>query len=78
MKKKNKTWFRLLALSLGEKAGKDDREADKVATIRIVMFLSVFITNAFIVFNAIRTHILPRDYIQKVECVTTDKLSQQK
>jgi hypothetical protein len=33
------------------------------------MFLSIFITNGFIIFNAIRTHILPRDYVQKVECI---------
>lgn len=75
MKKKSKTWFRLLALSLGEKAGKDDREADKVAIIRILMFLSVFITNLFIVFGVLRTHLIPRDYIQKVECVTSSKLA---
>jgi hypothetical protein len=69
MKKKSKNLFRLFALSLGEKAGKNDDEADKVAVIRILMFLSIFITNGFIIFNAIRTHILPRDYVQKVECI---------
>jgi hypothetical protein len=69
MKKKSKSLFHLIALSLGEKAGKDDREADKVAVIRILMFLSVFITNGFIIFNAVRTHMIPRDYVQKVECV---------
>jgi hypothetical protein len=71
MKKKSKNLFRLLALSLGEKSGKDDKEADKVATIRILMFLSIFITNGFIIFNAIRTHLIPRDYIQKVECINS-------
>lgn len=69
MKKKNKNIWRLIAKSLGEKSGKDDKEADKIATIRLLMFLSIFITNAFIIFNAVRTHIIPRDYIQKVECV---------
>ena len=69
MKKKSKNLFHLFALALGEKAGKDDREADKVAIIRILMFLSVFVTNGFIIFNAIRTHLIPRDYVQKVECV---------
>jgi hypothetical protein len=44
----------LLAKSLGEKASKCDREADKVALIRLVMFLSIFITNCFIVANAMR------------------------
>lgn len=69
MKKSSKTLFHLIALSLGEKTGKDDKEADKIAVIRILMFLSIFITNCFIVFNAVRTHMIPRDYIQKVECV---------
>lgn len=69
MKKKSETLFRLIAKALGEKSGKDNKEADKIALIRLLMFLSVFITNSFIIFNAVRTHIIPRDYIQKVECV---------
>jgi hypothetical protein len=69
MKKKNKTIWRLIAKSLGEKSGKDDKESDKIAIIRLLMFLSIFITNGFIIFNAIRTHIVPRDYVQKVECI---------
>jgi hypothetical protein len=69
MKKKNKTIWRLVAKSLGEKSGKDDKESDKIAIIRLLMFLSIFITNSFIIFNAIRTHIIPRDYVQKVECI---------
>lgn len=52
--KKRKTLWRLLAKSLGEKASKCDKEADKVAFIRLIMFLSIFITNCFIVANAIR------------------------
>jgi len=44
----------LLAKSLGEKAGKNDKEADRIALIRLVMFLSIFITNCFIVANALR------------------------
>jgi hypothetical protein len=69
MKKKSETLWRLIAKSLGEKSGKDNREADKIATIRLLMFLSIFITNNFIIFNAVRTHLIPRDYVQKVECV---------
>jgi hypothetical protein len=69
MKKKNKTIWRLIAKSLGEKSGKDDKESDKIAIIRLLMFLSIFVTNGFIIFNAIRTHIVPRDYVQKVECI---------
>ena len=52
--KKKKTFWRLLAKSLGEKASKCDKEADKVALIRLVMFLSIFTTNCFIVANAVR------------------------
>ena len=52
--KKNKTPWRLLAKALGEKASKCDKEADKVALIRLLMFLSILITNCFIVANAIR------------------------
>jgi hypothetical protein len=69
MKKRGKNLFRLFALALGEKSGKDNREADKIAIIRLLMFLSIFITNNFIIFNAVRTHLIPRDYVQKVECV---------
>ena len=52
--KKRKTFWRLLAKSLGEKSGKNDKEADRIALIRLVMFLSIFVTNCFIVANAIR------------------------
>lgn len=52
--KKNKSVWRLLAKALGEKASKCDKEADKIALIRLLMFLSIFITNCFIVANAIR------------------------
>ena len=44
----------MLAKSLGEKASKDNTEADRVALIRLMMFLSIFITNCFIVANAVR------------------------
>jgi hypothetical protein len=69
MNKKNNSMWRLIAKSLGEKSGKDDKESDKIAIIRLFIFLSIFITNGFIIFNAIRTHIVPRDYVQKVECI---------
>lgn len=58
---KKKSVFRLIAKSLGEKAGKDDKEADKVALIRIFMFLSILITNCFIVYGVLRTHIVPAE-----------------
>jgi hypothetical protein len=51
---KHKSFWRLVAKSLGEKASKCDKEADKIALIRLLMFLSIFITNCFIVANALR------------------------
>ena len=67
--KKRKTLFRIIAKSLGEKSGKDDKEADKIALVRLLMFASIFITNSFIIFGVIRSHLITRDYIQKVECI---------
>ena len=49
-----KKLWRLWALSLGEKAGKHDREADIVAAIRTVILASYLITNVAIVANAWR------------------------
>ena len=69
MKKSSKTIFRIIAKSLGEKSGKTDHEADKVAIVRLIMFLSILITNCFIVFGVLKTHIIPQNHIQKVECV---------
>lgn len=48
-----KLW-RLIAKALGEKSGSTDQEADAIAIIRLLMFLSILITNGFIVANAIR------------------------
>ena len=53
MKKKKNAW-RLIAKALGSKEGKNDKEADRVAFIRLLMFLSIFITNCFIVSGVIR------------------------
>jgi hypothetical protein len=64
--------FRLIAKSLGEKSGKDDKEADKIALIRLFMFLSIFITNCFIVFNAVRTHIIQAEP-KHVKCIIVNK-----
>jgi hypothetical protein len=70
--KKQKTAWRLLAKALGEKASKCDKEADKIALIRLLMFLSIFITNAFIIFNAVRTHIIQAEP-KPVKCVILSK-----
>ncbi len=66
-----KVW-KLIAKSLGEKSGKNNKEADEVAVVRLLMFLSIFITNCFIIFNAIRTHIVPKEP-QPIQCVIVDK-----
>ena len=58
MKHKTTLW-RLVAKSLGEKAGKDNKEADKIALIRLLMFISIFVTNCFIVYGVLRTHHFP-------------------
>lgn len=46
--------FRLLAKALGEKAGKDNQEADKVAWIRVIILAQAVVTNLFIVAGVIR------------------------
>jgi len=46
--------WRLWAKALGEKASKDDREADRVAMIRTAIVLSYIVTNCFIVAGVIR------------------------
>ena len=46
--------FRLLAKALGEKSGKDDNEADKIAWIRTIILAQVVATNLFIVAGVIR------------------------
>jgi len=46
--------WRLWAKALGEKAGKDKKEADVVAFIRTVVLFSYMLTNAFIVAGVIR------------------------
>jgi hypothetical protein len=44
--------WRIWAKALGEKAGKDDREADTVAIVRTFIFASYLITNIAIIANA--------------------------
>jgi len=64
--KKRKTLWRIWAKALGEKSGKDDREADTIAWIRTFIFVSYLVTNVAIVANAIR-HWNDVDYIQQTE-----------
>ena len=59
MKSQKINLWRVLAKSLGEKSGKDDREADIIAVIRLLMFLSILITNFVIVYGVLRAHHFP-------------------
>jgi len=49
----HKIW-RIWAKALGAKEGKNDREADIVASIRTLIFVSYLVTNVAIVANAVR------------------------
>ena len=53
MKKKPNLW-RFWAKSLGEKGSKCDRESDKIAIIRTIIFLTYLITNLMICAGVIR------------------------
>ena len=46
--------WRWWAKALGEKASKCDKESDKIAIIRTIIFASYLITNAFIVAGVIQ------------------------
>jgi hypothetical protein len=48
------TMWRLWAKALGEKNGKNNIEADRVAIIRTVIILSYILTNMFIIAGVIR------------------------
>ena len=63
---KRKSIWRIWAKALGEKSGKDDREADTVARIRTLIFVSYLVTNVAIVANAVR-HWDDVDYQTKPE-----------
>jgi len=47
-------FWHLWAKALGEKTGRTPTEADRVAVIRSVIFLSYFFTNCFIVAGVLR------------------------
>ena len=46
--------WRLWAKALGEKSGRDDREANKIAIIRTAILFVYVITNLFIIAGVIR------------------------
>ena len=51
---KSKNPWRWWAKALGEKASKCDKESDRVAIIRTVIFATYLITNCFIIAGVIR------------------------
>ena len=61
--------WRLLAKALGEKASKCDKEADKIALIRLLITSQILITNFFIIYGVIRVNHFPIDKNQNVEVV---------
>ena len=67
--KKQKSAWRLVAKALGEKASKCDKEADKIALIRLLITLQILITNFFIIYGVIRVNHFPIDKQQKIEVV---------
>ena len=48
--------WRIWAKSLGEKVGETDQQADTVATIRTIWWLTHMTTCGFIIANAIASH----------------------
>tara|TARA_X000001382_G_C3137977_1_gene168554 strand:+ start:419 stop:592 length:174 start_codon:yes stop_codon:yes gene_type:complete len=51
-----KKWWRVWAKSLGEKVGETDTQADAIATIRTIWWLTHMATCVFIILNAIANH----------------------
>lgn len=71
---KNKTFWRWWAKALGEKASKCDKESDRIAIIRTLIFITYLITNAFIVAGVIRHWNDSSDqYLQKNGPIHMDK-----
>ena len=54
-------FWRIWCKALGQKEGRSNREADSIAIVRTVILLFYMITNAFIVYGVVRTHILPKE-----------------
>ena len=57
--------WKIWCKALGQKEGKNNREADAVAVIRTLILLGYMITNSFIVSGVIR-------HWNNVECVVND------
>ncbi len=50
----NSKLWRIWAKALGDKSGKDDKEADFIAIIRTLIFIQLVVTNCFIIAGNIR------------------------
>jgi hypothetical protein len=72
MKQKQSNLWKIIAKSLGEKSGDTDKESDQIAVVRLIAFLSIFITNSFIVANALR-HWNDIQLDKPVKCIIVDK-----
>lgn len=49
-------WWRIWAKSLGEKVGETDKQADTIAVIRSLWWLTHMLTCVAIILNAIANH----------------------
>lgn len=82
MRNSKSVWI-LIAKALGEKTGRTNEEADRVAFIRLIITLQILLTNFFIVYGVIRTHHLPmkpshKEQIEKLNGKVDYKIVQSK
>lgn len=56
LKKVWKKWWKVWAKSLGEKVGENDTQANTVASIRTVWWLTHMVTCVAIILNAVANH----------------------
>ena len=68
--------WRIWAKALGEKYGRTDREADTIAGIRTLIFVSYLVTNLFIISGVIRhwnskTTCIPLTSLKKTSGIQT-------
>ena len=73
MKQKQNNLWRIVSKSLGNESGETGKESDQIAFVRLLAFLSILITNSFIVANALR-HWNDIKLDKPVKCIIVDKL----
>jgi hypothetical protein len=54
IREEEKRWFRLWAKALGPKEGMNEKEADVIACVRTIVFISYMTTNLFICAGVLR------------------------